>query len=88
VHADIKKKKYSCWWMVSTQTTSCVKTFNYNWQVITYNGFYDKTLEWVGLERVQVVGSMTGGNAMGRHSLSPRFTSIMRIYSIRYIHRV
>jgi len=55
--------------------------------VITYNGFYDKNLEWVGLERVQIVGSMTGGNAMGRHSLSPRFTSIVRIYSIRYIHR-
>ncbi|XP_069679211.1 cytoplasmic dynein 2 heavy chain 1 isoform X2 [Periplaneta americana] len=56
-------------------------------QVITYNGFYDKNLEWVGLERVQIVGSMTGGNAMGRHSLSPRFTSITRIYSISYPER-
>ncbi|PSN45380.1 Cytoplasmic dynein 2 heavy chain 1 [Blattella germanica] len=52
-------------------------------QVITYHGFYDNNLEWVGLERVQIVGSITGGNAMGRHSLSPRFTSIVRIYSIR-----
>lgn len=53
--------------------------------MITYSGFYDKNLEWVGLERVQIVGSMTGGNAMGRYTLSPRFTSIMRIYSVRYI---
>ncbi|KAJ9599678.1 hypothetical protein L9F63_026474, partial [Diploptera punctata] len=53
-------------------------------QVITYHGFYDNNLEWVGLEKVQIVASMTGGSAMGRHILSPRFTSITRIYSISY----
>ncbi|KAK3929891.1 Cytoplasmic dynein 2 heavy chain 1 [Frankliniella fusca] len=49
-------------------------------QLITYHGFYDSDLEWVGLERVQIVGSMTGG--MGRNSLSTRFTSIVHIHSI------
>jgi dynein heavy chain 2 len=68
---------------VRTEATPCGKTFYYNWQVITYNGFYDNNLEWVGLEKVQIVGSMTQGNSMGRHSLSPRFTSIMKIYAIR-----
>nr|CAD7430090.1 unnamed protein product [Timema monikensis] len=52
-------------------------------QVITYRGFYDSSnLEWVGLEHVQIVGSMTSEGAMGRHKLNPRFTSITRIYSV------
>ncbi|XP_068082912.1 cytoplasmic dynein 2 heavy chain 1 [Anabrus simplex] len=56
-------------------------------QVITYNGFYDNNLEWVGLDGVQIVVSMVAGNAMGRHSLSTRFTSITRIYSVSYPER-
>ena len=51
-------------------------------QVVTYRGFYDASLEWVGLEGVQVVGSMTGGSALGRHKLSTRFTSVVRIASM------
>lgn len=51
-------------------------------QVVTYRGFYDNNLEWVGLEGVQVVASMTGGSALGRHKLSTRFTSVVRIASI------
>ncbi|XP_068211563.1 cytoplasmic dynein 2 heavy chain 1 [Palaemon carinicauda] len=56
-------------------------------QVVTYNGFYDQNLEWVGLEGVQIVASMTGGSALGRHKLSTRFTSIVRIASIGYPDR-
>nr|CAD7413402.1 unnamed protein product [Timema cristinae] len=57
-------------------------------QVITYRGFYDSSnLEWVGLEHVQIVGSMTSEGAMGRHKLNPRFTSITRIYSVSYPER-
>ncbi|KAK7078013.1 hypothetical protein SK128_012525 [Halocaridina rubra] len=56
-------------------------------QVVTYRGFYDSNLEWVGLEGVQVVASMTGGSALGRHQLSTRFTSIVRIASIGYPER-
>ena len=51
-------------------------------QVITYNGFYDNNLEWVGLEAVQIVASMNAGNTLGKHSLSTRFTSIARICCI------
>lgn len=47
-------------------------------QVITYNGFYDTNLEWVGLEGVQIVASMNPGSTLGRHTLSTRFTSIIR----------
>ncbi|GLH06946.1 Dynein heavy chain, cytoplasmic, partial [Gryllus bimaculatus] len=53
-------------------------------QIASYGGFYDANLEWVGLEHVQIVGSLAGGNTMGRHPLTPRFTSIMRIYTVGY----
>lgn len=51
-------------------------------QVLTYKGFYDSNLEWVGLEGVQIVASMTAGSTLGRHRLSTRFTSVVRICSV------
>ena len=51
-------------------------------QILTYNGFYDKNNEWVGLESIQIVGSMTAGTGLGRHSLTTRLTSIVRTFSI------
>ncbi|CAB3978327.1 cytoplasmic dynein 2 heavy chain 1-like [Paramuricea clavata] len=53
-------------------------------QVLTYKGFYDTNLEWVGLEGVQIVASMTAGSGLGRHKLSSRFTSVVRICAIDY----
>eukprot|EP00117_Sycon_ciliatum_P036543 scpid1236/ scgid27488/ Cytoplasmic dynein 2 heavy chain 1; Dynein heavy chain isotype 1B len=53
-------------------------------QVVTYEGFYDDQLEWVGLEGVQLVASMNPGSSMGRHLLTTRFTSIVRIACINY----
>jgi dynein heavy chain 2 len=53
-------------------------------QVLTYRGFHDEHLEWVGLEGVQIVGSMNPGSTLGRYPLSSRFTSIVRICSIGY----
>lgn len=51
-------------------------------QVLTYNGFYDENLEWVSLENIQMVASMSTGGAVGSHSLTSRFSSIVRICSI------
>lgn len=51
-------------------------------QVLTYNGFYDLNNEWVGLEGVQIVASMNAGGSLGKHELTSRFTSIVRICSI------
>uniref|UniRef100_A0A8B9SHL9 Cytoplasmic dynein 2 heavy chain 1 n=1 Tax=Anas platyrhynchos TaxID=8839 RepID=A0A8B9SHL9_ANAPL len=48
-------------------------------QVLTYQGFYDENLEWVGLENIQIVGSMTAGGTLGRNKLTSRFTSIVRL---------
>uniref|UniRef100_A0AAY5E9K0 Cytoplasmic dynein 2 heavy chain 1 n=1 Tax=Electrophorus electricus TaxID=8005 RepID=A0AAY5E9K0_ELEEL len=53
-------------------------------QVLTYHGFYDENLEWVGLENIQIVASMSAGGALGRHTLTTRFTSIVRICTIDY----
>ncbi|XP_026994578.2 cytoplasmic dynein 2 heavy chain 1 isoform X2 [Tachysurus fulvidraco] len=56
-------------------------------QVLTYQGFYDESLEWVGLENIQMVCSMSAGGAVGRHTLTSRFTSIVRICTIDYPDR-
>ncbi|PAA68244.1 hypothetical protein BOX15_Mlig013490g1 [Macrostomum lignano] len=53
-------------------------------QVLTYNGFYDSNLEFVGLEGVQIVCSMNASTTVGRHKLSTRFTSVVRICSMGY----
>ena len=39
-------------------------------QVLTYRGFYDNNLDWVGLEGVQVIASMNAGSTLGQHQLS------------------
>ena len=54
-------------------------------QLLTYNGFYDSNLEFVGLEGVQIVSSMNAGNSVGRHKLTTRLSSIVRICSIGYV---
>ncbi|KAK2099397.1 Cytoplasmic dynein 2 heavy chain 1 [Saguinus oedipus] len=55
--------------------------------VLTYQGFYDENLEWVGLENIQIVASMSAGGRLGRHKLTTRFTSIVRLCSIDYPER-
>ena len=47
-------------------------------QLITFNGFYDENLEFLRLERVQIVCSMNAASTVGRHPLSTRFTAIVR----------
>ncbi|XP_068440329.1 cytoplasmic dynein 2 heavy chain 1 isoform X1 [Clinocottus analis] len=53
-------------------------------QVLTYKGFYDENLDWVSLENVQVVASMSTGGAVGSHSLTSRFSSIVCVCTIDY----
>uniref|UniRef100_A0A7S0W0F2 Cytoplasmic dynein 2 heavy chain 1 n=2 Tax=Hemiselmis TaxID=77924 RepID=A0A7S0W0F2_9CRYP len=52
-------------------------------QLILFQGFYDG-LEWMGIERVQIVCSMNPSTTVGRHQLTTRFTAIVRIASISY----
>lgn len=53
-------------------------------QLVSYNGFYADSLEWLGLERVQLVCSMTPSATVGRYPLTTRFTSLMRICYVGY----
>ncbi|PRP81711.1 hypothetical protein PROFUN_10811 [Planoprotostelium fungivorum] len=56
-------------------------------QLITYEGFYDDELEWIGLERVQLICSMNPSTTVGRYPLTTRFTALMRILYIVYPSR-
>ena len=53
-------------------------------QLITYRGFYDDGLEWVGIERVQVVATMNPVTAVGRSTLSTRFTATVHVAYMTY----
>lgn len=53
-------------------------------QLITFQGFYDQNLEFLGVERVQIVASMNAATTVGRHPLSTRFTAIVRVAYVDY----
>ncbi len=53
-------------------------------QIVCYKGFYDDNLEFVYLERVQIVASMNPSTTIGRHRISSRFTANVRIAYIEY----
>ncbi|GLD99147.1 hypothetical protein PINS_up007865 [Pythium insidiosum] len=53
-------------------------------QLITFNGFYDPNLEFLGIEKVQIVASMNAATTVGRHPLSTRFTAIVKVAYMDY----
>ncbi|GFR50179.1 hypothetical protein Agub_g12346, partial [Astrephomene gubernaculifera] len=56
-------------------------------QLITHQGYYDEHLDFIRVERVQIVGSMTPPGSVGRHALSTRFTALVRIITLGYPDR-
>jgi len=60
-------------------------------QLVTHKGFYDDNLDWVGLEKVQIVCCMNvagvGATALGRHALSTRFTATVHVAFMTYPDR-
>jgi dynein heavy chain 2 len=52
--------------------------------MVCYKGFYDENLEFVVLERIQIVASMNPSSTIGRHKLSTRFTANVRICYMEY----
>jgi dynein heavy chain 2 len=38
-------------------------------QLITFDGFYDEALEFLRLERIQIVASINAATTVGRHPL-------------------
>ena len=53
-------------------------------QLITYEGFYDTNLEFVRLEKIQIVASISPATTVGRHKLSQRFVANLRVLSMGY----
>ncbi len=53
-------------------------------QLVTFDGFYDENLEFLRLERIQIVASMNAATTVGRHQLSTRFTAVIRIGVMDY----
>ncbi|CAM9134653.1 unnamed protein product [Chrysoparadoxa australica] len=53
-------------------------------QLMTFGGFYDEGLEFLRLERIQLVASMNAATTVGRHPLSTRFTATVRVGIVGY----
>ena len=53
-------------------------------QLLTFGGFYDENLEFLRIERIQIVASINAATTVGRHLLSTRFTAIVRICVVDY----
>ncbi|GET89825.1 dynein heavy chain, putative [Leishmania tarentolae] len=53
-------------------------------QLIMYNGFYNQDLEWVGVERVQIVASMNPTPSAGRYPVTPRLLALASIVTVSY----
>ena len=53
-------------------------------QLLLYGGYYDSELEWVGVEKVQIVGSLNPVVSAGRFPVAPRLLSIVNIVSMGY----
>uniref|UniRef100_A0A183BTS1 Cytoplasmic dynein 2 heavy chain 1 n=1 Tax=Globodera pallida TaxID=36090 RepID=A0A183BTS1_GLOPA len=51
-------------------------------QMVEYRGFYDRSLEWIGLDNVQLVISISSAFSAERFALPERFTSKLRVLSM------
>ncbi|OHT02067.1 Dynein heavy chain family protein [Tritrichomonas foetus] len=56
-----------------------VQLISFLQQLLTHGGFYNEELQWINIERIQFVFSMSSAE---KRPISPRFTSIVRISSI------
>ncbi|VDO31356.1 unnamed protein product [Onchocerca flexuosa] len=53
-------------------------------QLLTYEGYYNEKLEWISLENIQLVLSITLANDEGHYLLPSRFVSLLRICKVEY----
>lgn len=53
-------------------------------QLLSHGGYYDDNLEFINIDRIQIVGSMVPGTAVGRSAMNTRFTAHTRIAYMTY----
>ena len=51
-------------------------------QLLTYQGYFDEHLEWIGIENIQFIGSMSVQSASSRSPLPARLFSSIRVFSV------
>ena len=52
--------------------------------IVAYQGFYDENLEFVHLERIQIIASMNPSSTVGRFEITTRFTGNVRMLFLDY----
>ena len=52
--------------------------------IVAYQGFYDENLEFVYLERIQIIASMNPSSTVGRYEITTRFTGNVRMLFLDY----
>jgi len=53
-------------------------------QLLSHGGYYDEHLEFIRIERIQVVASIVPGASAGRSQLSKRFVARLKIAVMGY----
>jgi len=53
-------------------------------QIVSYQGFYDDNLEFIHLERIQIIASMNPSSTLGRYEITTRLTGNVRILYVDY----
>lgn len=48
-------------------------------QLVTFNGFFDESLQFLRLEKIQIIASLNPSSTVGRYRMSSRFTGAIRI---------
>ena len=53
-------------------------------QIVAYQGFFDDNLEFVYLEKIQIIASMNPSSTVGRFEITTRFTGNVRVLFVDY----
>lgn len=53
-------------------------------QLVSYGGFHDESLDFVQLERISIVCSISPHGVLGRHKLSNRFIASVKVLNMEY----
>lgn len=56
-------------------------------QLILYHGFYNKDLEWIGIEKVQIIATMNPVVSCGRYAVAPRLLAVVNVITLTYPSR-
>jgi dynein heavy chain 2 len=55
-------------------------------QIITYQGYFDENLDFIFLDRIQIIASMNPSSTLGRYEITSRLTGNVKSLYIDYPH--